>query len=132
MPRSARAAGMIMGGARGLSSAAPRNEAADLFASYAEAGIKAYLLPGRLLKDPEGLASLVATARRAASEAGLGRALVAIGGDDSPGFGLPSFPLAPTPLSLASSRSSRAARRAGFLRAPAWPPAESIWSWPPA
>ncbi len=115
MPRSARAAGMIMGGVRGLTSAAPRNEAADLFASYAGAGVKAYLLSGSLLRDPEGLASLVASARRAASEAGLGRALVAIGGGDSPGFGLPPFPQAPTPLGLASSRSSRAARRAGFL-----------------
>jgi len=115
MSRSARAAGMIMGGAGPVSPARPLKEAADLFASFARAGIRAYLLPGNLLNYPETLASLVSAARRAAEESGLGRALVAIGGGESPGFGLPPFPQAPTPLSLASSRSARAARRAGFL-----------------
>ena len=114
MSRSARAAGMIMGGIRGASPILSESEAAGLLASYARAGIRAYLFPGYLLRDPERLARLVAAAREAATAESLGRALVAIGGSGSPAFGLPPFSEAPTPLGLASSRSAAAARRAGL------------------
>ncbi len=115
MSRSVRAAGMILGGIGGASPILSESEAAGLLASYARAGIKAYLFPGYLLRDPERLARLVAAAREAATAESLGRALVAIGGSESPAFGLPPFPQAPTPLGLASSRSAAAAMRAGYL-----------------
>lgn len=115
MSRSLRAAGMIMGGVRGLSSLEPDRESADLFASYAGAGIRAFLFPGFLVREPRRLESLTRMARQAAQAAGLGQALIVIGGNSDPSFGLPPFPLAATPLGLASSASPRAALRAGFL-----------------
>ncbi len=115
MSRSVRAAGMIIAGLGGLSPFSTENGAAELFSSCSRAGIRAYLFPGFLLKEPERLRRLSAAARGAAREAGLGPALVAIGGHGTPAFGLPPFPLAPSPLGLASSRSVQAARRAGFL-----------------
>jgi beta-N-acetylhexosaminidase len=115
MSRSARAAAMIMGGVRGLSPLGPDDGAAELFASYARAGIQVFLFPGFLVREPVRLAALVATARVACESSGLERALVAIGGNADPAFGLPPFFLSPTPLGLASLRSPSAARRAGFL-----------------
>lgn len=115
MSRSVRAAGLILGGIDGLSPVASATEGQELFAAYARAGIRAYLLPGYLAREPERLARLVDAAREAARAAGLGRALVAIGGSEAPAFGLPPFPLAPTPLGIASSGSAAAARRAGYL-----------------
>ncbi|MGA2547613.1 MAG: glycoside hydrolase family 3 N-terminal domain-containing protein [Rectinemataceae bacterium] len=105
MTRSARAAGMIMGGVRDQSH----------LADYARAGIRAYLFPGSLLREPDKLASMVAAARRTAESAGLGPVLVAIGGNGTPAFGLPHFPECPTPLGLASLKSAKASRRAGLL-----------------
>lgn len=115
MSRSARAAGMIIGGVSGLSSSEPERGEIELLASYAKAGIRAYLFPGSSMCEPERLASLIETARGACEAAGQGRALIAIGGNRLPGFGLPPFPLLPTPLGLASSKSMAAARRAGGL-----------------
>jgi beta-N-acetylhexosaminidase len=115
MSHIARAAGMILGGVGGLSLHDPEGGAAGLFAAYAEAGIRAFLFPGSLLPEPEVLSRLVAAARRATAEAGKGQALIAMGGEGSPAFGLPPFPQAPSPLCLASSRSAAAARRAGQL-----------------
>lgn len=105
MTRSARAAGMIMGGVSDPSFLSP----------YARAGIRAYLFPGSLLREPEKLASMVSAARRAAESAGLGPALVAVGGGGTPAFGPPPFPRSPTPLGLASLKSAKASRRAGLL-----------------
>jgi len=115
MARKARAAGIILGGIGGLSLLESDSGASELLASYAKAGIRAYLFPGYLLRDPARLASLVELARLAAMEAGLGRPLIAIGGGEKPVFGIPPFTQAPSPLGLASSRSAGAARRAGFL-----------------
>ena len=115
MSRSTRAAGMIMGGVGGLSLLESDGGAAETLAAFARAGIRAYLFPGSLLRAPERLASLASTARRVAGSAGLGRVLVAIGGKDVPAFGLPHFPVAPTPLGLASLKSAKAARLAGLL-----------------
>jgi beta-N-acetylhexosaminidase len=113
MARNSRAAGIIMGGIGGLSPQESDSGAADILASYAGVGIRAYLFPGFLVRQPERLMSLVAMARRAASEAGLGRPLVSIGGEAKPEFGFPPFAQSPSPLGLASSRSAAAARRAG-------------------
>jgi len=115
MSRNARAAGIIMGGVGGLSLAASEGEGAELLSSYALAGIRAYLLPGFLVKDPARLAALVERARAAARDSGLGRPLLAIGGDARPAFGFPPFSMTPTPLGLASLRSTAAAKRAGIL-----------------
>jgi beta-N-acetylhexosaminidase len=115
MARSVRAAGMVLGGVSGLSPDDSDRGAVELLASYAHAGIRAYLFPGFLLGEPERLASLADIARSSSEEAGLGRAFLAIGGSGDPSFGLPQFPQAPTPLGLASNKSQRAAERAGFL-----------------
>ena len=115
MARSIRAAGMILGGVGSLSSEDSDRGAVELLASYAHAGVRAYLFPGFLLGEPERLASLAQIARSSAEAAGLGRALLAIGGGKDPSFGLPEFPQAPTPLGMASNESPRAAERAGFL-----------------
>jgi beta-N-acetylhexosaminidase len=104
MSHNALAGGMILGGLAGASPAA-----------YAKAGIKAFLLPGELAGDPAGLVAAVAEARAAVSEAGLGRALVAIGASGRPRFGLPPCPDLPSPLGIASLGSVAAARRAGYL-----------------
>jgi Beta-glucosidase-related glycosidases len=112
MSRSYRAAGMVMGGLD-LPSLENDRIAAELLGSYAAAGIRAYLLPGSLASEPRRLSSLATACRRASEGAGLGRALVAIGGSSSPSFGLPPFPLVPSPLGIASSRSRAVARRAG-------------------
>jgi beta-N-acetylhexosaminidase len=115
MSRIAHAAGLILGGVRGLSPQDPESGASGLIDAYAGAGIRAFLFPGSLLQEPEILASLVESARRATEEAGNGHALIAIGGDGNPAFGLPPFPQAPSPLCLASSGSAAAARRTGHL-----------------
>jgi beta-N-acetylhexosaminidase len=117
MPRSGHAAGMVMGGVGGLASSLTEGSALELFASYASAGIRAFLLPGALAADPERLSLLTGAARRASAEAASGadRVLVAIGGGDSPAFGLPPFPCAPSPLGLASYGSTAAAKRSGLL-----------------
>ena len=119
MPLSAHAApGMVLGGVPVPALDYPdesQNETSRLLASYAGAGIKSFLFPGFLAREPERLASLALAARRATEEAGLGRALVAIGGPASPGFGLPAFPRVPTPLGIASQGSKAAARRAGYF-----------------
>jgi beta-N-acetylhexosaminidase len=115
MPLSAHAAaGMILGGVGALSPNAPEDRIADQLAAYASAGIKSFLFPGNLARDPERLSSIVQTARRIIEDAGLGRALVAIGGNASPSFGLPFFPEVPTPLGIASLKSVAAAKRAGY------------------
>jgi beta-N-acetylhexosaminidase len=106
---------MILGGVRGLSPLGTDAEALELLSTYAHAGIKAYLFPGFLVREPARLASLSAAARGAAAAAGLGRALIAVGGGTEPAFGLPPFPCSPSPLALASLGSPRAARRAGLL-----------------
>ena len=85
MSRSVRAAGMVLGGVGGSSTAFSESGAAELLAMYARAGIKAYLLPGFLLREDELLARLVSAARNAAADESLGRALVAIGGSCSGG-----------------------------------------------
>ena len=108
------AAGMILGGVGGLSPDAPDGELVDMLAGYADAGIKSFLLSGNLARNSERLSSLVQTARLTAQNAGLGRALIAIGGDASPGFGLPFFPEVPTPLGIASLKSIHAAKRTGY------------------
>lgn len=108
------AAGMILGGVGGLSPDAPDGEFADMLAAYAKAGIKSFLFSGNLARNPERLSPLVRAVRLKTEEAGLGRALVAIGGDASPGFGLPFFPEIPTPLGIASLESILAAKRAGY------------------
>jgi len=90
-------------------------EAAELFAVCARAGIKAFAFAGALLFKPAELSRLSAAAREAVAAAGLGRSLAAIGGGAAPGFGLPPFPAAPSPLGLASSGSATAARRSGAL-----------------
>jgi beta-N-acetylhexosaminidase len=108
MVRGARAAGMIFGG---LS----LPESSELLAAYVRVGIRAYLLPGSLIREPAKLSSFVASARLAAEAAGLGRILIAIGGNETPAFGLPPFPPSPSPLGLASSQSMAAARRAGVF-----------------
>jgi len=77
------------------------------------AGIRAFLLPGGLLGEPELLSGLSASAQRAAAAAGLGRALVALGGSFVPAFGQPFFPAALTALGLAALGSRPAARRSG-------------------
>ncbi len=105
MTRSARASGMILGGLR---------DASPLMA-YARAGIRAYLFPGSLVREPEKLASLISAARRSAELAGLGKILAVVGGNEVPAFGLPPFPQFPTPLGLASLKSVKAARLAGSL-----------------
>jgi beta-N-acetylhexosaminidase len=115
MSRSARAAGMVMGGVRGLSLHTSDGEMAESFAAYAHAGIRAFLLPGALARDPEKLYSFVLAARRATEDAGLGKALIAVGDNAFPAFGLPFFPQIPTPLGLASSKSVAAAKRAGLF-----------------
>jgi len=101
---------MILGGV-------PRDEAEaeGVLIEYARAGIRAFLLPGALLGDPVLAAAIVAKARRAVRDANLGRALVAVGGDALPRFGLPFSPQVPAPLCLAASGSARAARRAGHV-----------------
>jgi beta-glucosidase-like glycosyl hydrolase len=109
---------MVIGGIEGLSlssSDAEGRAVADLFARYAGAGIKSFLFPGFLARDPEKLSDLVKAAREAVEAAGLGRALIAMGGNGSPGFGLPALPQAPTPLGLAALESVFAAKRAGQL-----------------
>jgi beta-N-acetylhexosaminidase len=115
MSRSARAAGMVLGGVQGLSLNASEDELARFFATYASAGIRAFLFPGAFVRDLDCLRSLTSVARRATENAGLGRALIVIGGNDYPAFGLPFFPQIPTPLSLASSKSVAAAKRAGIF-----------------
>jgi beta-N-acetylhexosaminidase len=82
---------------------------------YARAGIRAFLLPGALLREPERAAALAAKARRAAEEAGPGPALVAAGGEARARFGLPWSPLIPSPLCLAAAPSHRSSRRAGRI-----------------
>ena len=113
MSRSARAAAMIMGGLPLAEESSPGD--LSLVESYARAGIGAFLFPGFLLRQGERLKSLADAARAAAKEAGLGPVCVAIGGYRVPAFGLPPFPPSPTPLGLASSKSTAAARRAGLL-----------------
>ena len=105
MTRSVRATGMILGGLRDASP----------LPAYVRAGIRAYLFPGSLVREPEKLASLVSSVRRSGELAGLGNIFVAIGGYEIPAFGLPPFPQSPTPLGLASLKSVKAARLAGFL-----------------
>jgi len=102
---------MVIGGVPG-----PSLDVGDLpglLDSYTRAGIKSFLFPGSLAREPERLSAEIVAARRATERAGLGRALVAIGGFASPSFGLPFFPEVPSPLGLASLGSSRAARRSG-------------------
>jgi beta-N-acetylhexosaminidase len=115
MSRSAPAAGMILGGMGEVTLLDSDSAIDSLVGEYAEAGIRAFLVPGSLLRNPERLSALAASARKAAEAAGLGRALVAIGGRSQPSFGFPPFPLSPTPLGLASLESPKAAKRAGFL-----------------
>lgn len=115
MAGNTRAAGMVIGGLGALSSAHTMGDAVKLLSAYASVGIKAFLFSGALLEEPETLGSLVLAARRAASEAQLGPALVAIGGGTVPAFGLPPFHESPSPLGLAAVESTGAARRAGFL-----------------
>ena len=107
MARSSGAAGLLLAGV-GLGSRSAMEEGISALAS---AGIRAFLLPGILLSDPGLLASLSASARRAAAAAGLGEALVALGGAASPGFGLPYCQEVLSPLGLAALRSRRAAFR---------------------
>jgi beta-N-acetylhexosaminidase len=115
MVRSARAAGLIMAGLEGLSLLDSEDLAAKLLADFARAGIRAFLIPGVLIREPSRLAALADAARRAARDAGMGAPLLAIGGESRPSFGVPPFPQVPSPLALAASKSAGAARRAGFL-----------------
>jgi beta-N-acetylhexosaminidase len=107
MTLSAGAAGMVLAGVP--SDAAEAERAIE---AYAAAGIRAFLLPGALLREPERAAALAEKARRAA---GSEPSLIAAGGDFRPRFGLPYSPLVPTPLCLAAAISPRSARRAGRL-----------------
>jgi beta-glucosidase-like glycosyl hydrolase len=106
---------MVLGGVKGLSSGYAEKDAAELLDSYARAGIKAFLFPGSYLFDPETLARLALRARNAVRDSGLGSALIAVGGDAEPAFGLPPSPASITPLGIASSGSKAAAKRAGAL-----------------
>lgn len=115
MSGSARAAGMVLGGVGSLYSANAEDEAAALIARYVSAGIKAFLFAGAYLFDPERLGRLVSLARSAVRDAGLGAALIVVGGDAEPAFGLPPLSASLTPLGLASAGSMAAARRAGAL-----------------
>lgn len=101
-------AGMILGGV-------PLSSAETVIASYAKAGIRAFLFPGILLLEPERLAALAAEARRLVALAGTGPALVALGGWDEASAAFPMVPELPSPLCLAACGDSRQARRAGFL-----------------
>jgi len=108
MAGAIRASGMAMG-------ALPDAGAESLLEDYVGAGIRAFLLPGSLLQRPERLAALAALARRRASEAGLGRALVALGGGAVPAAAPPPLPGLPGPLGLAAAGERGLARRTGRL-----------------
>jgi beta-N-acetylhexosaminidase len=112
------AAGMVLGGVEGLSPDVRddlNKKPVEILAEYAGAGIKSFLFPGFLARDPERLTALVQAARQITEDAGRGEALIAIGDNDSPGFGLPFFPQVSTPLGIASLGSAAAAKRAGFF-----------------
>ncbi len=110
------AAGMILAGVPAEGQADEGGDGPELvIARYASAGINAFLFAGATLLDPDRLASLARLARTQCAEAGLGRALIAIGGFPGPGFGLPPFPAALSPLGLAALGSISAAKRSGRL-----------------
>lgn len=108
MAGAIRASGMAMG-------SLPDAGAESLLEDYVGAGIRSFLLPGSLLQAPERLASLAALARRRAAEAGLGRALVALGGGAFPAAAPPPLSGLPRPLGLAAAGGRGLARRAGRL-----------------
>jgi len=113
MSGSTRAAAIVLGGVRGLSPDSSDDEARELITAYARAGIRSFLFPGFLVSDPLRLSDLVLFVRTAVKATGSGRALVALGGNREPSFGLPPLSKAPTPLALASSGSARGAKRTG-------------------
>ena len=113
MSRSVREAGTVLGGVRGLSPHPSAGEMVEIINAYSHAGIRSFLFPGFLAQTPELLGSLVRTARKVTTDAGLGKALIALGGDAYPAFGFPFFPRIPSPLALASLSSPAAAGRAG-------------------
>lgn len=120
MASSLQAAAMVMGGI-------PSTNAEEVLEEYARAGIRAFLLPGSLLAEPERLASLAALARRlvfeaAGSAAGRafggaaeGEALVALGGKSEARAVSPVSLDLPSPLCLAAGGERRAARLAGLF-----------------
>jgi beta-N-acetylhexosaminidase len=113
MSRSVRAAGLVLGGIEMPSPDDFEGKALDTIASYVRAGIGAFLFPGAAARQRDRFRVLVEAARRAVEEAGLGKALIAVGGNLHPSFGLPFVPFVPTQLGLASTGSLSAARRAG-------------------
>ncbi|MBL8966246.1 MAG: hypothetical protein JNG85_04495 [Spirochaetaceae bacterium] len=106
MTSSIQAGGMILG-------ALPAAGGEALLEEYLAGGIRAFLLPGALLAEPERLAALAGFAKRRCSEAGLGRALVALGGGKVAAAAPPELPGLPSAMSLASRGDRGAARRAG-------------------
>lgn len=106
----ARAAGMVLG-----SLPFDVDEAERVAQDYIRAGIRAFVLPGSFLSESEKARMLTANIRRMAAEAGLGPILIAMGGAVHPRFELPYSPLAPSPLCVAASGSSAAARRSGRI-----------------
>ena len=111
------AAGMVLAGVPvgALAAETAVEQAQSLLARYVASGLRAFLFPGFLIDEPELLSALSAVARRLTREAGLGRALVALGGEKSPGFGQPQASGIANPLALAALGSRAAARRAGLL-----------------
>jgi beta-N-acetylhexosaminidase len=106
----ARAAGMVLG-----SLPFDAAEAERVAHDYIRAGIRAFALPGSFLGEGEKARTLTTNIRRMAVEAGLGQVLIAMGGAVHTRFELPYSPLAPSPLCVAASGSSAAARRSGRI-----------------
>jgi len=117
MSGSTRAAAIVLGGVRGLSPDSSDDEAHEFITAYARAGIRSFLFPGFLVSDPSRLSCLALFVRTVVEATGSGRALIALGGNREPSFGLPPLPKAPTPLALASSESVRGAKRTGMYLA---------------
>ncbi len=126
MSTAFRGASMVMGGVEsGTPDGLGGDEAASRIADYAAAGIRAFLFPGILLREPKRLLALTCLARRLTAEAsapamdeslpGRKPVLLALGGWERPAATWPTAPGLPTPLALGATRDRRLARRTGFL-----------------
>lgn len=86
----------------------------EALSAYLSEGIRSFIFPASLLREPEALAKLCTLARREAQAFGPAPLLLALGGWDSPAPNFPSLPELPSPLGLAAVGDRRLARLAGF------------------